>query len=307
MKRRFGMDFGGTNLKVGVFDEDGRALVFHTKPLKDCVASGSLLECLLKVAEETIGGLPVNAGGLAIKGLVDSETGTVRNDIGAGALLAHIPLRETFSTHLGIPFAVDNDARAYAWGEWRFGAGRNSRTMVCMTLGTGLGCAVISNGSPYTGVNQYGGLLGGHLSIDRHGPVCPCGHRGCLELYCSAPALQQRIALAHPELGSGSSDTLERFFDGVRKGLTGYAETCDSFVEDLAIGIVNIVHAYAPDRIVLGGGVMKSADVLLPPLTALVHQRAWTFPRGMVTMAGAALGDTAAAVGIAFHQHLEHL
>ncbi len=307
MKLRFGMDFGGTNLKAGVFDQDGRALAFHTKPLKDCVASGSLLACLLRVAEETIEGHPVIGGGLAIKGLVDSETGTVHNDIGAGNLLAHIPLRETFSAHLGIPFAVDNDARAYAWGEWRFGAGRGARTMVCMTLGTGLGCAVISNGSPYTGVNQYGGLLGGHLSIDRQGPLCPCGHRGCLELYCSAPAMKRRIARAHPELGSGSPDTLERFFDGVRKGLQAYTETYNSIVDDLATGIVNIVHAYAPDRVVLGGGVLKSADVLLPSLTALVHQRAWTFPRGMVTIAGAALGDTAAAVGIAFHHHLEHL
>ena len=303
---RFGMDFGGTNLKAGVFDEGGHAIVFKTKPLQECVASGPLLKALLEVAGEIINGQPVVAGGLAIKGLVDRETGTVREDIGAGSLLAGVPLRKVFSESLGIPFAVDNDARAYAWGEWRFGAGRDSRTMACMTLGTGLGCAVVSHGTPYTGTDQYGGLLGGHLSIDRNGPVCPCGQRGCLELYCSATALRQRTLEAHPELRNHPGDVLEQFFLGVREGLPRYGETCEAMVEDLATGIVNIVHAYAPDVVVLGGGVMKSADVLLPLVTALVHQRAWTFPRGMVKIVPASLGDTAAAIGMAFHHCLEH-
>ncbi|MCC6397653.1 MAG: ROK family protein [Bacteroidetes bacterium] len=307
MMLRFGMDFGGTNLKAGLFDENGHATAFKTTPLQQLVASGPLLTALLDLAREIMCGHRVVAGGLAIKGLVDLESGTVREDIGAGSLLASVPLRDFFSASLGIPFAVDNDARAYAWGEWLFGAGRGSRTMACMTLGTGIGCAVVSHGVPYTGTDQYGGLLGGHLSIDRNGPICPCGQRGCLELYCSATALRQRVREAHPELQHHPGDVLEQFFLGVRDGLARYGETCDAMVEDLATGIVNIIHAYAPDVVVLGGGVMKSADVLLPPLTALVHQRAWTFPRGMVKIVPASLGDTAAATGMAFHHRLEHI
>jgi glucokinase len=272
------MDFGGTNLKAGVFEEDGHVLVLQKKPLAECFASGTILHSLIAFAEEVMHGRSVVAGGFAVKGLVDCDTGTVHEDIGAGSLLAHIPLRKKFSEHFGVPFAVDNDARAYAWGEWRFGAGRGAKTMVCMTIGTGLGCAVVADGTPYTGANQYGGLLGGHLSIDRNGPVCPCGQRGCLELYCSATALRQRVTESHPELRERTGDLLESFFAGVRNHAPGYAPTVEAFLKDLAAGIVNIVHAYNPDVVILGGGVLKSADVLLPPLTALVHQGAWTFP-----------------------------
>ncbi len=301
---RFGMDFGGTNIKAGVFDENGQTLLLRMRPLKGFTASPTLLQDVIAFAEEVIGDRDVRAGGLAIKGMVDVEHGVVRDDIGAGSLLAGLPLREEFSSRLQIPFAVDNDARAYAWGEWRFGAGKGARTMVCMTFGTGLGCAVVARGHPYTGTDALGGLLGGHISIDRNGPECPCGHRGCLELYCSATALRRRIVAAHPECGTESSDALASFFSGIRAQRPEYRSTFDAIVEDFAAGIVNVVHAYSPDVVVLGGGVLKSADLLLPALTILVHRRAWTFPRGMVKVFASALGDAAAAVGVAFHQHL---
>jgi glucokinase len=298
---RFGMDYGGTNLKAGVFDRSGRALVFRQKPMKGIANSPTLLQDLLAFAGDVVGDQRVDAGGLAIKGMVDAVEGVVRDDIGAGSLLAGVQLRREFSSRLGIPFAVENDARAYAWGEWRFGAGRGARTMACMTFGTGIGCSVVTHGA------HFGGLLGGHISIDRNGPVCPCGHRGCLELYCSATALHQRIVAAHPECWTRKADVLACFFDGVRNRLPQYNATFDAIVEDFAVGITNVVHAYSPDVVVLGGGVMKSADVLLPAITTLVHQRAWTFPRGIVKILAASLGDTAAALGMAFHQQFDDL
>jgi len=302
---RFGMDYGGTNLKAGVFSEAGQTLAFNHRPLKQFTSSPTFLQDMIAFAREVIGDRPVTAGGLAIKGMVDVERGSVCDDIGAGALLAGVPLRAEFSSHLGIPFSVDNDARAYAWGEWLFGAGKGARTLVCMTFGTGLGCSVVSHGAPYAGADQLGGLLGGHISIDRAGPQCACGHRGCLELYCSATALHKRILAAHPECGSASSDPLVNFFSGVRGSKQEYAQTFNAIVEDFAAGIVNTIHAYSPDVVVLGGGVMKSADVLIPAITALVHERAWTFPRGIVRISAAALGDTAAALGMAFHHQLD--
>jgi glucokinase len=302
---RFGMDFGGTNLKAGVFDEDGRTLLFRMRPLKEFTSSSTFLQDVVAFAREVIGDRVVRAGGLAIKGMVDVENGVVRDDIGAGSLLAGLTLRQEFSSHLQIPFAVENDARAYAWGEWRFGAGKGARTMVCMTFGTGIGCAVVAHGSPYTGRDELGGLLGGHLSIDRNGPECPCGHRGCLELYCSATALHHRIIAAHPDCGTGPSDALVSFFSGIRAQRPEYRPTFDAIVDDFATGIVNVVHAYSPDVVVLGGGVLKSADLLLPALKILVPKRAWTFPRGSVRILASALGDSAAAVGVAFHQRLD--
>ena len=206
MGNRFGMDYGGTNVKAGVFGEDGTALVFREQPLADVASGGALLENLLALARDVARGYPLEGGGLAIKGLVNSERGVVEEDVGAGSWLAGIDLRAAFSSALGAPWVIENDARSYAWGEWMFGAGRGAQTMVCMTLGTGVGCSVVAGGRPYRGGSQFGALLGGHLTIDRNGPPCPCGNRGCLELYCSATALHQQVRWAsrHPSRDGGS-------------------------------------------------------------------------------------------------------
>ncbi|MEM9996454.1 MAG: ROK family protein [Bacteroidota bacterium] len=297
---RFGMDYGGTNIKAGVFTDDGEAVIFEHVPLQS-LKEGDLLANLVALAGRVAGGHAVMAGGLAIKGLVDTDVGCVVDDVGDGALLAGIDLRVAFGDALGVPFAVENDARAYAWGEWLFGAGRGSTVMACLTLGTGVGGAVVAHGTPYVGANALGGILGGHLSIDRNGPECPCGQRGCLELYCSAPAFSARVRAAH----TGLDGTLPVFFDAVRAQGEPYQATLDAYLDDLAIGVVNVVHAYGPDRVVLGGGVMHSADLLLPGLTARVHDRAWTVPRRSVALAGAAHPDRAAALGAAFHPSLD--
>ncbi len=300
---RFGMDFGGTNLKAGVFTEAGESVVFEQTPLRTH-RRGDLLENLIVYALRLSGGYDLEAGGLAIKGLVDPEAGRVVEDIGEGSLLAGADLGSAFGQALGVPFAVENDARAYAWGEWRFGAGRGTEVMACLTLGTGVGGALVAHGAPYVGADPLGGILGGHLSIDRHGPRCPCGSRGCLELFCSATAFKAHLREAHPDL-IGGTDILPRFFDAVRDEGTPYRATLDAYLDDLALGIVNVIHAFGPDLVVLGGGVMKSADLLLPGLNERVGDRAWTVPRGRVRVVAAELGNRAAALGAAFHPSLD--
>ena len=139
-----------------------------------------------------------------------------------------------------------------------------------------------------------GGLLGGHISINKNGPECPCGNKGCLELYCSATAFSKRIKDAHPELIS-STDVLPEFFKLIECGNKKYQNTLKEFQEDLAIGIVNVIHAYGPDVVVLGGGVMNSGQLILPELIKLVHKRAWTFPREKIIIKVSELGNKAAA------------
>lgn len=294
---RIGIDFGGTNLKTGIFSDDGKPIVFLENKLAD-FTSGDLLSNLIDHAKEVSKDYELSSGGLAIKGLVNIETGVLEDDIGAGSLLAGKNLKEAFGNALNIPFKIDNDARAYAWGEFKFGAGRGSRAMVCMTLGTGFGCSVVVDGKPYYGSDPLGGLLGGHISIDRNGPECLCGNKGCLELYCSATALMKRISDAHPDLKS--ENILPVFFEKIEINEQKYFLTLKEFQEDLSIGIVNAIHAYGPDAVVLGGGVMKSADLILPGLIELVHQRAWTFPRKKVQIKVSELGNKAAALGVAF-------
>ena len=301
---RFGMDFGGTNIKSGIFAGDGVMLAFEEKELTTFTQKGDLLQNLLDYASEFCRGYQIEKGGLAIKGLVNTETGVLEEDIGAGALLAGKDLRDTFGKTLDITFFVDNDARAYAWGEWKFGAGKGSSVMVCMTLGTGLGCSLVVDQKPYQGSDPLGGLLGGHISIDRNGETCPCGNRGCLELYCSATALTKRVREQHPEL-QVSDAVLPSFFAALKNNGKKYRQTLQAFQEDLAIGIVNIIHAYGPETVVIGGGVMNSADLILPGLVELVHGMAWTFPRKKVKICASRLGNRAAAQGVAFHPRLD--
>jgi glucokinase len=301
---RFGMDFGGTNIKCGVFSEQGEVQSFTQTELKTFTANGDLLQNLIEHSQKMCHEFNIKKGGLAIKGLVNTASGSVEEDIGAGSLLAGKPLRDAFSRTLGFPFFVENDARAYAWGEWKFGAGRGSRVMVCMTLGTGLGCALVVDQKPYEGSDPLGGILGGHISIDHKGKPCPCGNRGCLEMYCSATAFTERVMAAHPEL-AGHAHVLPQFFADLLADKPDYQKTLREFQEDLAVGIVNVIHAYGPDVVVLGGGVMNSHKQILPGLIELVHQMAWTFPRKKTILYPAKLGNKAAAIGVAFHPRLD--
>ena len=185
------------------------------------------------------------------------------------------------------------------WVNINSDAGKGSKAMVCMTLGTGLGCSVIINGKPYYGSSPLGGILGGHISIDRNGPQCPCGNKGCLELYCSATAFMEHVAIEHPDL-KNNEYILEEFFKKIENKEENYFNTLYGFQEDLSIGIVNAIHAYAPEIVVLGGGVMKSSHLILPRLIELVHKRAWTFPRKKIQIKASILGNKAAAMGAAF-------
>lgn len=297
---RFGMDFGGTNLKAGIYQNNGETIAFKEQKLLNFTDNGDLLSNILQFSKNFIGNHKLQCGGFAIKGLVDTNNGILMEDIGAGDMLAGKKLQKIFEDELNIPFVIDNDSRAYMFGEWQFGAGRNSNSLVCMTLGTGFGCSVIANGKPYYGSDALGGLLGGHISIDRNGPICSCGQKGCLEMYCSATALNMRIKQTFDQF-KDFDDALSDFFKLVKAGNKFALEINSSFIDDLSVGVVNAIHAFNPELIILGGGVMNSSELIIPELTKLVHQRAWTYPRNKVQIKVAELGNKAATMGIAFH------
>ena len=301
---RLGVDYGGTNLKMGMFDESGAEIRFREDRLEPFTRGGDVASNIVDHLRAFAGADRPASVGFASKGLVNRSQGIIEQDIGAGSLIAGVPLGQLLSHAFGVPVVLENDARAYAWGEWRFGAGRGSRLLVCMTFGTGVGAAVIADGRPYEGTDPAGGLLGGHLTIDRNGPPCPCGNRGCLERYCSATAMHEVVSRRHPELETRGRDALESFFAAADKGPSPYRETLEEFQDAMALGIVNVIHAYGPDAVVLGGGLMLSGGVFLPGVQHRVDRMAWTFPRGKIRLRTAALGNRAAAMGVAFHPEL---
>ncbi|MBI1938840.1 MAG: ROK family protein [Ignavibacteriales bacterium] len=296
---RIGIDFGGTNVKFGLFEENGTTNKFSVKKLVELKSSNNLL--LFNLLEETkkfIGDEKISCGGLSIKGLVNRKTGALINDIGAANEFAGVNLQKIFSEKLSTPFVIDNDARAYAFGEWRFGTGRNFDSVIVMTLGTGVGCAAVIDGKLFGSENPTSGVLGGHISIDRNGDECACGSRGCLELYCSASAFEKKVLNTFPELNEKETP-LKIFFDESEKN-SEYKILLEEFRENLAIGIINIIHAYGIDKIILGGGLMKSHEKIIPGLIEIVRRRAWTVPKGNVEILPAQLEDKAACIGAAF-------
>jgi len=301
---RIGIDFGGTNVKVGIFEQNGTEISFEEFKVTELGSGDGFVKRLINRVVQLAKSHVLVAGGLASKGLVDRHQGLVLDDIGAGRSLGGVNIRDAFQSALDIPFIVDNDARAYAWGEAAFGAGRDYGTIVCMTLGTGLGCALVKDGRPYEGSDPLGGLLGGHISIDRNGPDCSCGNSGCLELYCSATAMHKTIGEMHSELLE-YDNPLAIFFSKAAQGDLVYQDTFTEFQRNLAIGVVNAIHAYGPEAVILGGGVMNSARHILPGLKELVRDMSWTYPRGKVMLLPSELGNRAATMGIAFHPQLE--
>ena len=296
---RLGIDFGGTNLKVGIFTDDGKEISFKEILIDEIRKTQDLLQDILLYIKNNVRDYNLTQGGLAIKGLINKETGILESDIGLAKEFAGYNLKNVFGDYFQIPFLIENDARSYAWGEWLYGAGQNSKVMSCLTLGTGLGSALIKDGKPYEGSDSLGGILGGHISIDRNGPECACGNKGCLELYCSATALKERLLKALPEL-SKESDPVRVFFENIRQGKRNGEEVLDEFLNNLAIGIVNVIHAYGPDIVVLGGGVMESDDIIITRIKKIVYRRAWTVPKGKVLIVKAKLGNRAATIGAAF-------
>ena len=305
---RLAIDFGGTNLKLGLVDTDASFVDSSEIALENLSPGKEFIAALLESIDHFLAGRQPELVAMASKGGVDIPNALVASDIGAGRYLMGINLRKKFESHYNIPFILDNDARAYALGEYNFGAGKGAKTLVCITLGTGVGSALLQNGKAYYCDDPVGGLLGGHLSIDRNGIPCNCGNRGCLERYVSASALHEIINKKFPELMGTDQDPIAGFFEQANREVDGpLRQELNLFIENLSIGLVNIIHAYGTDTIVIGGGVAKSADKYLPAVRKRVTEMAWTTLDGGVKIKPATLASKAALLGMAFHPFLTEI
>jgi glucokinase len=192
----------------------------------------------------------------------------------------------------------------YALGEWHHGAGRGRDNIVCLTLGTGVGSGVIVGGRLLRGPRGVGGILAGHVGVQIDEPACTCGNVGCLEALIGTAGFLRLAdeALARDRAPSALRQTpltAQRIFEAAAAGEAPARALAQRFATYLGAGIVTAIHAYDPDVVVLGGGVMHSFAPFLPDVQAYVDAHAWTVPRGRVRIVPAALGDAAALIGVA--------
>ena len=302
---RLAIEFGGTNFKLGLFNHSGDSIKLNSIPLQLLTSEKNILKAIISYVKTFLGSEKIVSGGISSKGLVDHHKGMVLDDVGEGKLIENIPLRDIFSDEFSVPFIMDNDARCYAWGEWKFSKDKDINNLTVITFGTGIGCASVFNGKMLYGSDHLGGVMGGHISINRNGPKCECGNYGCFELYCSKPALLDEIG-SYKNIDDLDDDSVKEFFHDVRENNNKTQnEIFERFIENISQGVTNIIHAYSPDMVVLGGGIMKSADLMLEKITESINKMAFTLPRGRIKIVQSKLGDTAPLLGAAFHPSLE--
>ena len=216
-----------------------------------------------------------------------------------------MPLIDILGQHFGLPVRLENDANAAALGEWRFGAGRGSGSLVFVTVSTGIGGGVVADGHIYHGRRGLAAEIG-HMTITSESDRCFCGAIGCFEAVASGTALGRRAtALTAPGDGSllrrafGDGDVSARHVvEAARAGDASALELIEAEARWLGIGFTNLLHLYSPDLIVMGGGLANGFDLLAPSIRAVVQQRAMPAYRD-VPIVPAELGDRAGLIGAA--------
>ncbi|UCC59104.1 MAG: ROK family protein [Candidatus Bathyarchaeum sp.] len=303
-----GVDLGGTKIKVALVDCSGRLLSVHkslTHPEKEpkrVIADilAGVEGCLSKANQEA------KALGIGIAAQVDLN-GVVHGSPNLG--WRNIPLKKKMKEKLGMPVIVTNDVRAATWGEWRFGSGRGVDYLAVLFVGTGVGGGVISGGNLLGGCTNTGGELG-HTIIIYDGRKCHCPNRGCLEAYAGGWAIAERAQDAvnnEPKEGqqltslAGSVEkiTAATVSQAYRQGDSLARRLVEETGRYLAAGVVSIVNAFNPCRLVLGGGVIEGIPELVQMVEDIVRRRALEAAVEKLEIVKAALGGDAGAIGAA--------
>jgi glucokinase len=301
--RVIGVDLGGTKLLAGVVDEEGVVVRRTVRPTEKQSEEG-----LVSELEQAIGEFEhedVAAIGVGIPSTIDQRVG--RAVASVNVPLSDVDLREHLRTRFGVPAAIENDANAAALAEHRFGAGRGSRHMVMLTLGTGIGGGLILDGSLYRGAVGAAGELG-HITLEIDGPPCfgNCPGRGHLEALASGTAadhLARELATEHPDGDLGRAAAAGREVDArVAVDLAGEGPgDARALLEEvgrrLGEGIATLVNVFNPEVVVLGGGFARGGELLFEPARDVVAERALVPARDLVRIVPALLGPEAGLIG----------
>ena len=311
-----GIDLGGTNIAAGIVDENYKIVI------KGSVPTGAEREgeLVIKDMAELCAKLVKDAGltfddieyaGIASPGTVNCDTGYIEyaNNLNfknfpiADILKSYIPVKKVY---------VENDANAAAKGEAVAGAAKGVNDAVMITLGTGVGGGIIIDGKVYSGFNHAGGELG-HLVIEYNGRPCSCGRKGCWEAYSSATGL---INMTREKLeackASGEKTLMAELvekegkvsgktaFAAMKQGDKAGAEVVDEYIGYLSCGIANMINAFMPKILVIGGGVCNEGDNLLIPLNEKVNKETYGLdPANRTEIKTAVLGNDAGIIGAA--------
>ena len=304
------VDIGGTKIAVGLVDAAGNIAAQESCPTerdKDYRHGLDQIQAMLAACLARRPGAKMVGVGVGCTGPVDRETGV----LGPNSFLPlweGINMIDLLQERLGVPAAIENDADAAALGEYFWGAGRGAQTCMYVTVSTGIGCGLIADGKPYQGAGGAHPELG-HMIIDAgNGPTCFCGGRGCWESLASGTGFarwynEQRreraaVSAKDADLNDGAIDSAE-ICKRAESGEPLAHEAVEREGDYLGIGLANIVNAFVPDVIVLGGGVMRSWHLFEDAIRAAIRQNCLLVPHERVALRQAALGSHTGLAGAA--------
>ena len=257
-----GLDIGGTNLKSVLLSPENQVLKENKIPSGASVNPEAVREAIrLCVRSYQADGHTFDAIGIGCAGSVDFQEGVVRHSPNF-AQWKDVPLKTWSEADFNLPTLVDNDANCATYTEWKLGKGKGCHSLVMLTLGTGVGGGVVLNGEMFRGSTGTGPELG-HFAIHVNGIPCTCGHRGCLERYCSASALKRRF----PQ--TSAKEIFQKHQE------SPYQEAVEEFVTYLSSALVSFGNTFDPEMIILGGAVAKGMTPHLPRLRKEMGERAF--------------------------------
>lgn len=301
------VDIGGTKLALGVVDGNGRVLEKNEVPTDVARGFGHAMQEITTLLSDCAqrAGVKLHGIGIGCTGQVDAVTGMlgeVHNlpgwEGGNPALfLAH---------QFGVSAALENDADAAALGELYWGSGKAHTPMIYVTVGTGIGVSVILDGRIYRGTGQCHPEIG-HQVIDPSGPLCTCGVHGCWESLASGPAMVTWIENNAPKNYPRENLTAREVCSRAQSGDEWARRAVEQVGYYLGLGLANLVNIFAPQTIVLGGSVMKSAPLFLPRIHQVIRENCTLVPHDRLVITLASLGPEVGLIGAAqvWHHRFE--
>ncbi|MCM3116518.1 ROK family protein [Neobacillus sp. MER 74] len=299
-----GLDIGGTKILSALVSENGEVVSKIQCDTKGGAENFSqqiifAIESLLE--KDAIEMNRIKGIGIATAGVIDSKKKEILYASNLG--LENFQIGNVLERRFGLPVQLYNDANAAAVGEWLWGSGKGKHNLIYITVSTGIGAGIISNDSLLTGSHDSAGEFG-HISINLHGPVCPCGNKGCLENYASGTAIADiaRQRLANGEVSLYFTEELDQL---TAVDICATAKMGDSFSigllkevgESLGLGIINLIHLFNTEAVILGGGVMSESELILPSIRSTVQKHGIQSMVEQVKIEKSTLGSYACVVG----------
>lgn len=306
---RIGIDVGGTNVKIALVNDLGQIIYSNSVPTRAEMGYeytvNNIKQAIYDLLKETKSdSKDIEGIGFGFPGQVDYQAGIVKNAPNIPGWV-EIPIAKIFEDEFHIPTRVDNDVRCAALGELKYGAGKGTENLICITVGTGIGSGLIINGKLVRGASNAAGEIG-HIKLQmQDGPICGCGDTGCLEAFASGPAI---VAMAEDYIKGGKSTKYREMANGnpitpyivceAAKAGDPVAKRIFTIVgEYIGVGLASVVNLLNPEKIIIGGGVADAGDLLICPLVETLKKRSMKIAGETVEIVPAQLGNTAGVIG----------